>query len=279
MTKKILIAGAGYLGMAAARQFLSAGFSVHALTRDPRKADALRGSGIEPRVADLTQESSLPFFEGLDGVLISAAPDRGEVFDYREMYVRGIGNLLRKLDRKRPPLVLYTSSTSVYGPSQQGWLDETVVPEPGHEKGRVLLDAEKQVLDSGMGVIFRLSGLYGPGRNRLESRRAEAAGEPDRYLNLIHRDDAAAASLFLLERARPGEVYLGVDKEPVLRSSLLRWLENPAAFPSQEPADASARRCRAAGLTALGFEFRYPSFREGYGEILKTIQAKGAHAS
>ena len=101
-----------------------------------------------------------------------------------------------------------------------------------------------------------------------------APAEP-RYTNRIHRDDAAAAIVHLCTMAAdPGPVYLGVDNDPAELGEVQRFLAaelglpQPASAVAGEPSRGGNKRCSNALLRSTGFEFAYPTFREGYRAIL-----------
>jgi nucleoside-diphosphate-sugar epimerase len=138
------------------------------------------------------------------------------------------------------------------------------------------------VRDAGLpAVVLRLGGIYGPGRDRLvrelREGRARLRPGPPRYTNRIHRDDAAAALLHLLDLAEPAPLQLGVDCEPADQNDVLRWLARalglavPPFGDAERPAGGrpgTSKRCRNARLLASGFVFRYPTYREGYAGTL-----------
>ena len=163
-------------------------------------------------------------------------------------------------------------------------------------------------------VVLRLGGIYGPGRTRLiDQVRGGTAAIPaaSRFTNRIHRDDAAAAIVHLCTMdAVPGRVYLGVDSEPAELSDVLGFLADELGLPrppssSGEPGGGTAKsgraatsgggepsrggastsgggkpsrggnkRCSNALLRSTGFEFQYPSFREGYRAVLAGVGAR-----
>lgn len=220
----------------------------------------------------------------LDLVFYTAAADAGDARAYRAAYVTGLANLLDALEsRPRPPRrVLFTSSTSVYGQRGGEWVDEASPTEPPSHRGSIMLEAEARLAASPIAsVVLRLGGIYGPGRTRLlESVRAGRATLPrgvKRFMNRIHRDDAAGAlrHLALLGEAPP--LVLGVDDEPAERGEVLRWLADALGAP--EPAQVepdpdpgapdAGKRCRNALLRSTGYTFGYPTFREGYGALAR----------
>jgi nucleoside-diphosphate-sugar epimerase len=186
-----------------------------------------------------------------------------------------IRKLLAVMKKKSPlRLVVYLSSIEVWGNRVTGDVDESTPPDPDSGVGRMALEAEEAVLSSGCpAVIFRLGEVYGPGHNLLAAvRQGTVPWSDDCMMNLIHRADAAAAIRPLFNKAKAGEVYIGVDHEPTLKSEVYRYLaeKTGAGSPSgyREFGGATPKRCRNAKLKGLGFFFRYPSFRVGYDELL-----------
>jgi nucleoside-diphosphate-sugar epimerase len=188
----------------------------------------------------------------------------------------------------RPPAVLFTSSTAVYAQQDGEWVDEDSPTEPHQWSGLRMLEAEQLLAASGLsGTALRLGGIYGPGRTRLvegvRSGRALTRPGPARYTNRIHRDDAAGVLHHLVELALAGrelpDRLIGVDDEPADEAEVLHWLAARLGVPPpgearpEAPAAGRAatnKRCRNARLRALGYAFRYRTFREGYGELLES---------
>ena len=272
----ILILGAGYTGKAIAAEFVKRKQKVFAAVRTPESAEAVAETGAQPFVCDISDPSSLENLPPAHFVVISAAPERREDSDYEAVYLKGIGNFLKsRASKPRPSLIIYLSSTGVWEDGFEGWLDETVIPNPKTKRGKILLEAERQVLDSGFpSLIFRLAGIYGSGRNRVEALRSGncPAGRTIQYLNMIHRDDIAGAMPYLFNQGKAGEVYLGCDDEPVLSRDFYGWLSKELGIVCPEdllkPVSVPGKRYRNQKLKSLGFSFRYPNFREGYREIL-----------
>ena len=273
---RVLIAGCGYVGSALATRLAAAGHDVWGLRRRPDRLPA----GVTPVAADLSDPSTLGELpDGLDALVYSAGAGAADPTAYRRAYVQGPRNLLDALG-DAPPRVLFTSSTAVYGQRAGEWVDEGSETRPADFRGEILLEAEASLADAApAAVVLRLAGIYGPGRDRLV--RQVAAGEarcgpgPD-WTNRIHRDDAAGALGHLLTLRAPESLYLGVDTEPAERCAVLRWLARELGAP-EPPVDAGERggarrpadkRCSGARLRASGYRFRYPSWREGYAELL-----------
>ncbi|MFP5313087.1 MAG: SDR family NAD(P)-dependent oxidoreductase, partial [Actinomycetes bacterium] len=170
----------------------------------------------------------------------------------------------------------------VYGDAEGGWVDEATPTHPGGFSGRVLVEAE-DLLQSRLagttaaGISFRLGGIYGPGRTRLiDQVKSGSAVIPEdvRYTNRIHRDDAAAAIVHLATmEAKPAPVYVGVDNEPADLGSVLRFVAAELGCPAPPVGDAGParggnKRCGNQLLCSTGFAFTFPTFRDGYRDVI-----------
>jgi nucleoside-diphosphate-sugar epimerase len=269
------IAGCGYLGRRVAARWAAAGRRVFALTRG--NADALRASGVQPVVGDVTDPAALRELPAARTVLYAVGRDRGQNKTMHEVYVDGLGHVLDTLPR--PGRFVYVSSTGVYGQTDGGWVDESSPTEPAEESGRVVLAAER-LLRSRLpeAIVLRFAGIYGPGR--LLRKAAILKGEPlvgdaDKWLNLIHADDGAAAVLAAEERARPGATYTIADDEPVTRRAFYTHLAEllggpPAAFDHRpEPGAANRRVSNRTARAGLGWSPAYPTYREGLAQAVR----------
>lgn len=289
------MAGCGDLGTEAGLRFAAAGHRVVGWRRSPGKLP----TAIEGVAADLATADLPPIPADTTAVVVAVAADSATEDAYRAAYVDGLANVLDALERaanldpvrehdggaSRSPLrrVLFVSSTAVYGDADGGWVDESTTPAPDGFSGRIIREAEELLYSRLLGtgvtpVVLRLGGIYGPGRTRLidqvSSGTALAPAEP-RYTNRIHRDDAAAAIVHLCTRtADPGPVYLGVDNDPAELGEVQRFLAAELGLPQSasagpgEPSRGGNKRCSNALLRSTGFEFTYPTFREGYRAIL-----------
>ncbi len=273
---KILIAGCGYLGVYTGKRFLDKGHRVYGLRRRPA---ALEATGIEPVTADLQDLSTLEDLPEADIVILCQAPGAND--DYRGTYADGTKNILQVLSKRPPKKLVLISSTGVYGQRDGSWVDETTDPsaagyedEEDEKRARILLKAERYVRQSGIPFMtLRLGGIYGPGRQRLRAIR-EGRIKPaatDQFVNRIRVEDAAAAIGMLLQKGTPGELYLGVDDTPSTHREFYAWLLPKLGMPDAAVARTvfKGKRCKNAKLAAIGFKCKYPSFREGYEELLE----------
>ncbi len=155
----------------------------------------------------------------METVLYAIGLDRSSGATMRQVFVDGLANVLAALPP--PGRLLYISSSSVYGQTDGGWVDEDSPTEPEEEAGRIVLEAEK-LLRAKLpeAIILRFGGIYGPGR--LLRQKTIAAGEPiigdaEKWLNLIHIEDGVQAVLAAQERGQPGRIYNICDDQPVRR--------------------------------------------------------------
>jgi nucleoside-diphosphate-sugar epimerase len=275
-----LIVGCGYLGQRVAARWLAVGQRVFATTRSAARAEQLARQGIEPIRCDVVDPASLQMLPSVDTVLYCVGFDRSAGRPMREVYVNGLDHVLAALPA--PGRFVYVSSTGVYGHCHGEEVDETAATEPVEESGQVVLEAES-VLRRRLpeALILRFAGIYGPGRLLRERalRAGEAmVGDPEKWLNLIHVEDGAAAVLAADERGRPGEVYNVSDDQPVRRREFYTLLARllGAAQPRFVPPSPDApppghervnRRISNRRLRQeLAVDLRYPSYREGLPE-------------
>jgi nucleoside-diphosphate-sugar epimerase len=282
----ILLAGCGDLGTEAGLRFAAAGHRVVGWRRSPDKLPA----EIEGAAANLSTAELPPVPAGTAAVVIAVAADAPTEEAYRSAYLNGVAHVLDALERDcvTPERVLFVSSTAVHGDAGGGWIDENTTPEPGGFSGRIMREAEELLLKrlGGTGtsaVVLRLGGIYGPGRTRLiDQVRTGSAIIPDqpRFTNRIHRDDAAGAIMQLCTMsAVPSPVYLGVDNDPAELGDVLSFLAAELGLDVPATGDAGDarggnKRCSNALLRETGFSFKYPTFREGYRDILAGIGAR-----
>jgi nucleoside-diphosphate-sugar epimerase len=270
MTAPNLILGCGYLGNRVARSWLAAGRRVAALTRN--RGPQLALLGIEPIIGDVLDIESLKRLPEASTVLYAVGFDRSAGKTMREVYVEGLRNSLLSIRCSGP--FLFVSSTSVYGQTDGGWVNEDSPMEPLEASGKVVLEAERALRELRPdAIILRFAGIYGP--DRILRRQALLNGEPlvgdaEKWLNLIHVNDGVSAVLAAETRSRAGETYLIADDEPVHRRDFYtRTAEHlgapPAAFqaPATNIVEANRRVSNAKAKRELEFVPRYPSYREG----------------
>ncbi|KAB1189165.1 MULTISPECIES: SDR family oxidoreductase [Haloferax] len=285
---RVAILGCGYVGLELARRLVADGHDVWGVRRSDAGLDAVSETGSEAVRADVTDAESLEAIPDVDHVVFAASSGGRGADAAREVFVEGLRTAIDHFAaRDTPPeRLVYTSSTGVYGDHGGAFVDESTPLDPTTDKTRVLAEAERvareYAAEQGIeGTVARFAGLYGPDRYRLE--RYLDGPVTEGYLNMVHRDDAAGAVAFFLEadRARDDTVLV-VDDEPVSKHEFADWLADECGVPrpekrsKQERLDAgdlseaarrrilTSKRCSNDSLHELGYEFNYPTYREGY---------------
>ncbi len=273
MHKRLLIIGGGFSGQAVARAARDSGLETLATTRGPT------GPG---QLAFAQAGAALPGFTHL---LMTAPP--GEVGD---PFLAAHGQAL-------PGGLVwagYLSTTGVYGDRGGGWVDEATPPAPGQPRSARRLAAEEQWRAAAAGRfaldLFRVAGIYGPGRSAFDDLRAGHARrthKPGHAFGRIHVEDIARAVLAAMDRPPEGARVLHLnDDEPAESAVVVEHaaeLLGVAPPPLVEYATAAPgmsemarsfwaenrRVSSAATKAALGIAWRYPSYREGLAAILR----------
>ncbi len=278
---RVLIAGCGYLGRAVADLLAADRWEVEAWTMSAQSAEEVSLAGHSAHSVDISNAKDVAARQsGFDAVVHCASTRGGDANAYRRVYFDGARNLLDHLGKAR---FLFVSSTSVYAQTGGDWVTEESAAEPQHETGKILRKSEDLVLDNS-GVVIRLGGLYGPGRSALLRKflNGEATIDPenDRFVNQVHRDDAAAAVQFLLRRGESGgQICNLVDNQPMLLSECYRWLAirlnrslpATAKSMSKRKRGESNKRVSNARLRSLGWGPRYPTFADGMESVFQTV--------
>lgn len=283
---RVAILGCGYVGLELARQLDDRNHEVVGVRRSADGVTAVEETGAKAIRADVTDATTIDSIPDVDALVFSASSGGRGADAARRVYVEGLRTVLESFGARddSPDRLVYTSSTGVYGDHDGEWVDEETPIEPTTDKTHVLAEAEhvarESATDHGIeGSIVRLAGLYGPDRYRLD--RYLEGPVTEGYLNMIHRDDAAGVVRFALE-STDEELLVGVDDEPVDKWTFADWLadecdvERPPKRTRAERLDEdrlsraarrrilTSKRCSNARLRRLGYEFRYPTYREGY---------------
>lgn len=219
---RVLIVGCGDVGQRVAAR-LPAGVRVLALTSSAGRVAALRAQGLVPLRGDLDRPASLRRLAGIADRVLHLAPPPTE--GARDPRTRALGQVL--LRRTPPQVLVYGSTSGVYGDCAGDWVAETRRPTPRTERARRRLDAEAAVrfLGRAGGVrasLLRIPGIYAPDRAGGTPRERLAKGTPvlrpedDVYTNHIHANDLARACVAALWRGRAQRV-LNVNDDTVLK--------------------------------------------------------------
>lgn len=285
---KLLLLGHGYLGQAISREFLAAGWDVTAISRHGDSSNpqsAIRNPQLLELPCDLTSPSDVAALadriSSPDLIIHCASSGRGGAEAYRAVYLEGCRHLLDVFPGR--PLI-FTSSTSVYAQIDGSEVTEESPAEPDRDTGKILRETEDLVLAHG-GIVARLAGIYGPGRSvilkKFLSGEAVIEENGDRFLNQIHRDDAAQALLRLGSQISnlKSQIINISDSRPLTQlecyTNLARLFDRP--LPSSGPRDLNRKRgwthkrVSNAKLRATGWEPQFPSFLDAAAGIAPTL--------
>ena len=266
---RVLIAGCGYVGSAAAKLLAKERWEVIGWTRSEKSAERAGESAISLSTVDITDLETVRRNSFAADVVLHCASSGAD--SYLHVYRDGAANLAACFPNAR---IIFTSSTSVYPQHDGSSVTEESTAEPDSENARILRRAEQIVLAND-GIVLRVAGIYGPGRSfLLRSVMNGTAVISDRFVNQVHRDDVASAISFLA-RCRaldPPRIFNVVDDTPAPRAEILDWLSECLGLPLSNSAPSpeskrgrSNKRVSNAKLRALGWVPAYPSYREGFG--------------
>lgn len=278
MTRTLLSIGHGYSARALARRLIDDGWHVIGTTRSPGKAAELAAEGVEP----MTWPGDPLPLDRVSHVLSSVAPD-----DAGDPVLAEAAQALKAADHLE--WVGYLSTTGVYGDRSGGWVDETSELLPATRRGRARVEAEAGWRALGLPLhIFRLAGIYGPGRGPFEKVRQGTARriiKDGQVFSRTHVDDIAQVLAASISRPDPGAVYNVCDDDPappedvIAHAAALLGLPGPEAV-AFEDADlspmarsfyAESKRVRNDRIKdELGVSLLFPSFREGLAALLRT---------
>lgn len=276
--------GLSYSAAVLGRDLMAQGWRVSGTTRSPKRADALRREGFAVHLFD--RGTPLANVRAALGdahhVLVSTPPDADG-----DPVLAMHGDYLAPLARGWQWLG-YLSTTGVYGDQGGAWVDETTALRPTSERARRRVAAERdwQAFAERTGAplhIFRLPGIYGPGRSAIDALRAGSArriDKPGQVFSRIHVEDLAQALAASMATPDPGAVYNICDDEPaphhavIAHAAMLLGMAPPPLEPFVDAAKtmsamaqsfyAESKRVRNGKMTReLGVKLRYPSYREG----------------
>ncbi len=282
MSKKLFCFGYGYtcdyLGHELTQR---GGWKISGTTRDPEKQESLKIRGIEAHLFDYEHPLADPRFilEGATHVVISTPPDD----DGDPAFLMHAADIL-----KIPTVewVGYLSTTGVYGNRDGEWVDETAEIRPSSQRGSRRAKAEEQWLsleksDNLPVHVFRLAGIYGPGRSALDTVRAGIARRIYReghVFGRIHVEDIVQVLLASIEQSKPGEIYNVTDGNPAPSHEVIEYAcemlgRTPPPMVNFEDANLAPmarsfymdnRRVKNEKIrNELGVQLKYSTYKEG----------------
>lgn len=284
MKNTLLSIGHGYSAQALAKILIPQGWDVIGTTRSAEKAARLKAQGIEPLI--FPGEDIAPVLARATHLLISAGPNEAQ----GDPFLAEAEDALS--DAGHLAWVGYLSTTGVYGDRAGGWVDETSPLAPSTKRGRLRVEAEAawQALAKTQSLplhIFRLAGIYGPGRGPFAKVRAGTARriiKSGQVFSRIHVEDIAATLAASIGRPNPGAVYNVCDNDPAPPQDVLEHAANLLGLPIPPAVDwedaemtPMARSFYAESkkvsnkriLEELGVVLRYPDYRTGLADLLE----------
>ncbi len=283
MTGTLLSFGHGYSARALARLLIPQGWTIIGTTRSTEKARRLSDDGVTPLI--WPGDDPRPAVETATHVLtsVSPGPDGDPV----------LADLADALARRAPALKWagYLSTTGVYGDHAGGWVDEDTPLTPSTERGRLRVLAETQwralAETSGLPLhIFRLAGIYGPGRgpfSKVRNGTARRIIKPGQVFSRIHVDDIAQVLAASIAHPNPGAVYNLCDDDPARPQDVIAHAAELLGQPLPPEVDydtadmspmarsfyAESKRVRNDRIKSeLGVELIHPDYRVGLAALL-----------
>jgi nucleoside-diphosphate-sugar epimerase len=276
----LLCFGFGYSASTLARRLLARGWTVRGTSRDPAKRATDR---VELFAFDRATPLPDEAFAGVTHLLTSIAPDEAgdAVLDVE-------GARLAAL----PALAWagYLGTTAVYGDRGGAWVDESAELAPTSARGERRVAAERAWLDSGLPAhVFRLAGIYGPGRSAVDQLRAGTARrivKPGQVFSRIHVEDIATVLEASMARPNPGAVYNVCDDEPAPPQDVVAYaaerlgvpvppglpFETAELSPMARSFYADNRRVSNARIkTELDVRPTFPTYREGLDPLVRSV--------
>ncbi|MGL4592647.1 MAG: SDR family oxidoreductase [Aestuariivirga sp.] len=284
----LLCFGLGFSARVLAARLAARGWTISATSRTAAGAAAIAAMGYRGWIFDGTSPLGDAAFDGVTHIVDSAPPGaEGDPV----------------IARNRPQLVArtrqitwaaYLSTTGVYGDHAGGWVDEDTPLTPNTERGWKRVEAETQWLDlwreTGFPIhLFRLAGIYGPGRNQLLSIRDGSARriiKPGQVFSRIHVEDIARVLEASMAHANPGRAYNVCDDEACPPQDVIAHAAEllgrpvppdiPFAAAELSPMArsfyADSKRVSNARIRSeLGVTLAYPTYREGLGALAKDL--------
>lgn len=273
--------GLGYSASVLAARLAAEGWKISGTSTTPAGADRIGARGYRGLVFDGSARSAAvaTALGEATHLLLSIPPAAGgdPAFVQHAADVAAAPNLR---------WIGYLSTVAVYGDQQGGWIDESSPPNPMSERGKRRLEAENSWLTLGARtgkatMVFRLPGIYGPGRSQLDDvvdGTARRLIKKDQVFNRIHVDDIAGAVAAAIQRPSAGAVFNVVDDEPAPPQDVVSFaaqllgrapppdtpFETAQLTPMARSFYSENKRVRNARLKAqLGYTLAYPTYREG----------------
>jgi len=281
LNNSLLCIGLGYSARYLSLRLLPKGWTVTGTYREEPPVDAAKRVRLT-KYSDVSSED----WAGVSHLLLSAPPGSDG-----DPVLADFGQAVHEAENLQ--WIGYLSTTGVYGDTGGAWVDETSALNPTNDRGRYRAEAEAAWLAFGeqKGVpvqVFRLAGIYGPGRSPVDQVRRGAARRIDKTghaFSRIHVEDIAAVLEASIDRPSPGAIYNVCDNEPAPQADVIAYAcellgrEPWPLIPFDEAAAemspmalsfwADNRRVSNKRLREeLGVVLSYPTYREGLASLV-----------
>jgi nucleoside-diphosphate-sugar epimerase len=288
--KSLFIFGYGYVAAALARQLRADGWELRGTARDAEKRFSCAPLGIQ--LVDFADSEGVKAALATATHVLCCIPPAQMGGDVALKHYRDALKDAAKLE-----WVGYCSTTAVYGNTQGAEVDEATPTAPDTQRGHLRLDAERSWSKFARernvsAAIFRIAGIYGPGQSAIDQLRkgtARRIDKPGHVFSRVHVDDIAGVMAASMEQQAEG-IFNLADTAPCAAREVVEYAATLTglALPPLEPVAeaemsamlrefyAASRRVRAGRLGELGYQLRYPSYREGldaYASLLAKAQA------
>ena len=280
LDKRLMSFGHGYSARALAARLVPEGWHIVGTTRSADKMDAIAETGVEPLLWPGGDPSDL--ISEFPNILISTGPDSsGDPV---------LAALRASFEKAVPSMrwLGYLSTTGVYGDHQGGWVDEQTPLTPSTQRGVARVEAEQawQSIDGLPLHIFRLAGIYGPGRGpfaKVRNGTAQRIIKKGQMFSRIHVEDIAQALELSLCTPAPGEIYNLCDDDPAPPQDVIGHAAALLGVPLPPAVDFDAadltpmarsfygesKRVKNDHIKqALGWRPQYPDYRSGLADML-----------
>ena len=278
---RLLILGCGDIGTRVGRALTDVGWTVAGARRAPEKLPKL----FTRLEIDMTQAETYSALGECqpDYVLVTPTPQSFDATGYRSGFFQAAQHLGAQRWLKRCRRVVWVSSTRVYREAAGGWVDEHSALHTQEPQAVSMVSAEACVRRSATASIIRPAGVYGNPEGMLVrnvlSGRGSAPGSP--FGNRIHRDDLSKLIVHCLLRDSEGDwvppTIVASDGDATPTYDIERWLAKQWGVSLVEDASSGRiranRRCRSRLFKKLGFKLTYPTWREGYAQVVSAHQS------
>ncbi len=270
---KAAILGCGYVGTAVSRLWQSHGVEVTATTTSPERVQDLRQIAAAVQVVNGANADGIAELLKTQDILLICV-GAGRQANYEETYLNTAKTIVGALDQA-PDLkqIIFTSTYSIYGNYEGTWVGEDDPAKPATDNGRIMVETEQTLLNAATPelqvCIFRLGGIYGPGRElgKIYSRAAGQTrpGSGHEASNWVHLDDIVGAIAHAQTHSLSGLYNLVQDEIPTVRELIDRVCQanhlDPVQWDPSQPSDRPYNvRVSNQKLKTAGYEFCHPSF-------------------